>query len=138
MVSDILQVTTYMTDKTTVAPSEMKVISNNNAEHYIWGDVCDGWHLAKSSNLSVIQERVPPGAKEVMHYHHHSEQFFYVLTGQATLLVNDEAHVLKQGEGMHVPAGVSHQMMNAHDVDVHFLVISTPPSHGDREVVAEK
>jgi hypothetical protein len=39
------------------------------AEHYVWGDVCDGWHLVKSPSLSVIQERVPPGGAEVKHYH---------------------------------------------------------------------
>ena len=30
-----------------------------NAEHYVWGDGCDGWHLLKHPDLSVIQERVP-------------------------------------------------------------------------------
>jgi len=42
----------------------MKVISLDNAEHYTWGGVCDGWHLFKSSDLSIIQERVPPGGAE--------------------------------------------------------------------------
>jgi hypothetical protein len=29
-------------------------ISKQNAEHYIWGDSCDDWHLVKSKELSVI------------------------------------------------------------------------------------
>ena len=36
----------------------MALVSIKNAEHYFWGEKCDGWHLAKSSGLSVIQERV--------------------------------------------------------------------------------
>jgi len=36
----------------------MTVISTDNAEHYIWGDGCDGWHLVKTSTLSVIKERI--------------------------------------------------------------------------------
>ena len=36
----------------------------DTAEHYTWGGVCDGWHLLKDPTLSVIQERVPPGAGE--------------------------------------------------------------------------
>jgi len=66
----------------------MNVISKDNAEHYKWGEVCDGWHLVKSQNLSVIQELVPPGCSEVQHYHKRSEQFFYILSGTATLKVN--------------------------------------------------
>jgi hypothetical protein len=41
----------------------------HRAEYYSWGGVCDGWHLLKHPDLSVIQERVPAGAGEVRHYH---------------------------------------------------------------------
>lgn len=34
-------------------------ISKANAEHYLWGGDCDGWHLVKSQGLSVIHERMP-------------------------------------------------------------------------------
>ena len=43
-------------------------IDQETAEHYAWGSVCDGWHLLKHPELSVIQERVPPGVGEVKHY----------------------------------------------------------------------
>jgi mannose-6-phosphate isomerase-like protein (cupin superfamily) len=58
-------------------------VSISNAEHYVWGQVCDGWHLLKSDGLSVICERVPPGAGEIAHYHERAHQFFYVLSGRA-------------------------------------------------------
>lgn len=112
----------------------MKVTSIENAEHYNWGDNCDGWHLARSEQLSVIEERVLPGCFEVRHYHQHAEQFFYVLSGQARLEVEGTLYALHAGEGMHVPAGVKHQLSNQTQEDVRFLVISTPPSHGDRVI----
>ena len=37
------------------------VKSIKNAEHYQWGNACDGWHLLKSETLSVIQEKMPAG-----------------------------------------------------------------------------
>ena len=52
----------------------MKPININNAEHYIWGEVCDGWHLLKREGVSIIQERVPPGRTEAKHFHHRSRQ----------------------------------------------------------------
>jgi hypothetical protein len=39
-------------------------LSRENAEHYRWGDDCDGWHLVKSDDLSVIEELIPSGAAE--------------------------------------------------------------------------
>ncbi len=33
------------------------MIDINKAEHYAWGNRCDGWHLLKSPEISVIQER---------------------------------------------------------------------------------
>ena len=102
-------------------------------KHYVWGNNCDGWHLAASPNLSVIQERVPTGSSEVRHRHRKAEQFFYVLNGIATLEVDGAIHVLKSKEGFHVPAGVPHTLSNQHQPILEFLVVSTPPSHGDRE-----
>jgi mannose-6-phosphate isomerase-like protein (cupin superfamily) len=49
--------------------------------------------------------------------------------------VDDRPMVLGAGEGIWIPAGTSHQMRNDSGEEVHFLVISQPPSHGDRENV---
>jgi mannose-6-phosphate isomerase-like protein (cupin superfamily) len=113
----------------------MSKIATGNARHYVWGDACDGWHLLEDDDLSVIEERVPPGASEVRHLHHHARQFFYVLEGEATLEVSGTAHVLHRGEGLHVPPGAAHQLRNESAADIRFLVVSAPKSHGDRETV---
>ena len=111
---------------------ENKVISKENSEHYTWGDSCDGWHLVKTDALSVIQERVPPGSAEVLHYHESSEQFFFVLSGEATLEIIGIKHKLCVQQWLHVPAGVPHRLSNEGANDLSFIVTSTPPSHGDR------
>ena len=106
--------------------------SIETAEHYTWGDGCDGWHLVKSQTLSVIQELVPPGCREIEHYHKRSEQFFFILSGIATLEVNGVSRQLMPLQGFHVKAGVKHQLSNEHKENLSFTVTSTPPSHGDR------
>ena len=110
-------------------------IGIDNAEHYRWAEVCDGWHLLKLDELSVIRERVPPGAAEIRHRHARSRQFFYVLEGAAVLEVDGVRHALSTGQGLHIPPGAAHQFRNESDCDVHFLVVSVPKSHGDRENV---
>ena len=110
----------------------MKIISKENATHYTWDDNCDGWKLVTSKNLSVIEESVPPGSTEVKHYHSKSEQFFFVLSGIATMETDTEILEIRPDQGIHIPAGIVHQLSNRHNHALKFLVISTPPSHGDR------
>ena len=108
------------------------VVSRGTAEHYTWGGACDGWHLVRRAETSVILERMPPGAAEVRHYHRVSWQFFFVLAGTATLEMNGEVHTIQAHQGLEVPPRVPHQMRNKSAVDVEFLVISQPASRGDR------
>ncbi|MDR3425882.1 cupin domain-containing protein [Silvimonas sp.] len=107
-------------------------ISTQNATHYNWGDGEDGWHLVRNPALSIIQERIGPGGSEQRHYHQHSSQFFYVLSGQLQIEIAGSTVLLGQHEGVEVPAGVPHQVQNPSQIDAHFLVTSLPPSHGDR------
>lgn len=108
------------------------VISKDNAEHYKWGDGADGWHLLKSDLLSVIEELVPPGVKEIRHYHQKAQQFFYVFSGTATLELDGKVFTILPGSGLHVPANTPHQLRNQDSSELRFLVISQPKSHGDR------
>jgi mannose-6-phosphate isomerase-like protein (cupin superfamily) len=108
------------------------VVSIENAEHYIWGDICDGWHLLKRDDMSVIQERVPAGGTEVMHYHGRARQFFYILDGEGTMALEGQVIVLKKGQGIEISPEVEHQFRNQSNADVHFLVLSVPSTRGDR------
>lgn len=109
------------------------VLSIDNVEqHYVWGQVCDGWHLLKSDDLSVIQERVPAGCAELMHYHNIARQFFFILEGEGTMAFEDREVILSKGQGIEIAPQVKHKFKNRSDVDVHFLVISVPSTRGDR------
>lgn len=107
-------------------------ISRENAEHYRWGVDCDGWYLVKDKNLSVIEEFMPPGAAEIRHHHEHAQQFFYILNGEVLMEVNDERILVSAGSGVRILPGTRHQIRNPSSEAVRFLVISQPPSHGDR------
>jgi mannose-6-phosphate isomerase-like protein (cupin superfamily) len=110
----------------------MHPIDRSTAEHYKWGDVCDGWHLVKRTDMSVIAERVPPGASEVRHFHSAARQFFYILRGCAVIEMGGERIALSEGQGVEVAPGIPHQFLNESSADVHFLVISHPSAKGDR------
>ena len=107
--------------------------SRASAPHYRWGIDCDGWHLVQADALSVIEERIPAGRSDGRHAHARARQFFYVLRGTLTLECVGGPHTLMAGMGLEVAPGLAHQARNASDGPVDFLVVSQPPSHGDRE-----
>jgi mannose-6-phosphate isomerase-like protein (cupin superfamily) len=108
------------------------IINTKSAEHYTWGSNCDGWHLVKTSELSVIEELMPPGTRETRHSHVRSRQFFYVLEGELSMEVEHHEFVLEAGEGIEVSPGQQHQAFNKGARPLRIIVTSQPPSHGDR------
>lgn len=110
------------------------VVSTQTAVHYGWGENCEGWHLVRAAGLSVIQERMPPGAAEVRHRHGTARQFFYVLAGELTLERDGVTTTVPAGHGCEVAPGVAHQVLNKSAATVDFLVISQPPAQGDRKL----
>ena len=115
----------------------MSAISTSNAEHYTWPSaisehLCDGWHLHRTDTLSIIEERMPPATAEQRHLHQRAAQFFYVLAGELIIELNGEEHRITPSTGLTIPAQAPHQVFNRGREDARFLVISQPPSHGDR------
>lgn len=113
----------------------MKIIDRENAEHYNWKTVCDGWHFIKTDELSVIAEKMPPDTSEDAHFHHKARQFFYILSGEAEMRFRGTTVKLKAGTGIEIEPMEAHQMANVSGKPVEFMVISMPKSHGDKEVV---
>ena len=120
------------TEPIQATPPKPGCVSRENAEHYRWGVDCDGWHLVKDKQLSVIEEFMPPGAAEVRHHHERSQQFFYILDGEVLMEMNGENVLIPAGSGVRILPGTRHQIRNPSSAPVRFLVISQPPSHGDR------
>jgi mannose-6-phosphate isomerase-like protein (cupin superfamily) len=113
-------------------PVSSDVVSRRTAEHYTWGAGSDGWFLLKGAGLHVIEERMPAGAAEKPHWHERATQLFYVLRGSLTMRVGADTTVVHVHEGVVVEPGTEHQARNDGHGPVEFLVISSPPSHGDR------
>ncbi|HKN02931.1 MAG TPA: cupin domain-containing protein [Buttiauxella sp.] len=108
------------------------MISKDNAEHYVWGDNCDGWYLVNRQDMLVIHERMPSGTYEKRHYHSVSRQFFFVLQGVLTMEMEGIRHDIRAQQGLEIPPGAEHQARNDTDYHVEFIVISHPTTRGDR------
>jgi mannose-6-phosphate isomerase-like protein (cupin superfamily) len=112
-------------------------VSRENAEHYTWGENCDGYFLLKQAEAHVIEERMPPGTSEQAHWHERARQLFYVLEGELTMRFGDHDVQVPRGSALEIEPGTVHQAKNESGEDVQFLVISVPPSRGDRKAVSK-
>lgn len=94
-------------------------------------------HLLKSIELSVIEELMPLTTKEVRHYHSISQQFFYILKGEATFDLEDQELKISKREGIHIKPNMKHRIRNDQDSELQFLVVSQPTTMGDRNDLDE-
>jgi len=60
--------------------------------------------------------------QEVKHKHSKSQQFFYILQGQATFIIDDKEYKVDKNQA---------------NENLEFLVISQPHSHGDKIIENE-
>lgn len=108
------------------------IVNRHTAEHYLWGQGCDGWRLLDGADLSIIEERMPPSTSEVLHLHARAEQFFFVLEGEALFNLGGEELRVGERSGLHVPPGIRHCVVNASERDLRFLLVSRPSTRSDR------
>lgn len=106
--------------------------STQNAPHFFWGNQCEGWWLKKEGSFTVIEETMLPETAEVKHIHKLTEQFFYCLSGNLCIELDDTLHILSKNEGLTIYANQPHKVKNTSNKPTRFLVISCPNSHEDR------
>lgn len=110
----------------------MPVIDRDSAQHYVWGQGCEGWILTPSSDLLIIQERMPANTGERRHFHSNSRQFFFVLQGRLTMELDGIIYEVPPMAGIEIAPNSPHQARNVSETDLEFLVISSPTTRGDR------
>jgi mannose-6-phosphate isomerase-like protein (cupin superfamily) len=111
----------------------MKIVSKNNPlKHSQWSDNCDCWNLVDENALSVKLERMPPHTAEEKHFHEKSQQFFYILKGEAVFEIELESITVKQEQGIYIEPGKQHRIINENDEDLEFLLSSQPTIANDR------
>ena len=73
---------------------------------------------AYTANMNYV--RMLPDEANVPHVHAESEDTIFVLSGEATVrdLTNDETHMVRAGQVVHIPAGLEHQVIGDRGVVV--------------------
>ena len=74
-----------------------------------------------AENFSLAEVVLPQGACSESHYHPVIEEAYYILAGQARMIVDDEERTLDVGDSVMIPPGAKHQIFNDKADDLRFL-----------------
>jgi len=108
------------------------IVNKNNTIRYQWGNKCEAWTYIQSENVIIKEEIMPPHTEEQLHFHNETEQFFYILDGKASFLLESEKISLSKNEGIKISATQIHKIINETSEELRFLVMSFPGNMNDR------
>jgi mannose-6-phosphate isomerase-like protein (cupin superfamily) len=79
-----------------------------------------------------------PGQDIGMETHATHDQFFRIEKGHGAVEIDGTRHKIKAGDGMIVPAGAKHNLINTGDKSLRLYTIYGPPNHIDKLVQKKK
>jgi quercetin dioxygenase-like cupin family protein len=74
----------------------------------------------------ILEALVPPTGGPPPHIHHREDEYFYLLHGTLTVVVDGKAITAKAGDFVHVKRGVVHSFRNDGQEIARLLAIFTP------------
>jgi mannose-6-phosphate isomerase-like protein (cupin superfamily) len=85
---------------------------------------------APVKNQSLAEAFLPAAGATDRHYHRQSEEFYFLLEGEAQMEIDGEIRTVGAGDGILIPAGAWHRISTTGGV--RFLCCCAPPySHDD-------
>jgi mannose-6-phosphate isomerase-like protein (cupin superfamily) len=75
---------------------------------------------------SLAHILIPPGKSSASHFHKHAEETYYILAGQARMIVDGQEYTLTPGQACLICAPEVHQIFNDGSVDLEFLAVCAP------------
>ena len=90
-----------------------------------------------SKDVSVAYLELPKGASTSKHYHPTMVEIYYVLEGNAQLLIDDELKAISKNDIIYIKKNSIHHLKN-HSCDVlHLLTISIPAWTPQSEIIID-
>lgn len=92
--------------------------------------------LHGNAKQSLAEARLPPGRKTRLHKHHLTEELYYIIKGNAIMILGDQTFVVSTGDTIAIPPGTPHSLENHSPEELVLLCCCSPPySHEDTELL---
>ena len=77
-------------------------------------------------NQSLAEARLPEGARTIPHLHPQTEEIYYILEGEAEMIIADERQSVGVGDAIAIPPGIVHQIVNRGVGTLKFICCCAP------------
>lgn len=94
--------------------------------------------LYTGHNLQLVLMALTPGQDIGLETHATHDQFFRIEKGKGEVVIDGVRHKIKGGDGLIVPAGAKHNVLNTGDKSLRLYTIYGPPNHVDKLVEVTK
>jgi mannose-6-phosphate isomerase-like protein (cupin superfamily) len=94
--------------------------------------------LYTGKNLQLVLMAIEPGGEIGEEIHEDRDQFFRVETGSGEVLIDGTRSKIAPDDGIIVPAGAQHNIINTGDTPLRLYTLYAPPEHRDGTVHANK
>lgn len=78
---------------------------------------------------------VNPGHRLSYQYHHHRQEFWTVVEGEATVVLEGEEHHLSYGQSIFIPQGSKHRIINNSEKLLVFVEVQTGTYFGEDDII---
>lgn len=94
--------------------------------------------LYTGHNLQLVLMALQPGEEIGEEVHHDRDQFFRFETGKGEVVIDGNVNPVKADDGVVVPAGANHNVINTGSEPLRLYTIYGPPEHIDGTIHATK
>lgn len=94
--------------------------------------------LYTGKNLQLVLMTMQPGEEIGEEIHEDRDQFFRIEAGQGEIWIDGVANKVKADDGIIVPAGAKHNVVNTGSVPLKLYTIYGPPEHREGTVHVTK
>ena len=91
--------------------------------------------LADEPNYKLKRIVVNPGQKLSYQYHYKRQEYWTIIEGNATVILDEKEIALGYGESIFIPQGSKHRIMNLTDQPVVFIEVQTGTYFGEDDIV---
>jgi mannose-6-phosphate isomerase len=91
--------------------------------------------LLDTDYTKVKQITVNPNQRLSYQYHNQRKEYWTIVQGSASIILDDEKIFRYQGESIHIPLGSKHRIINEHDTPLVFIEVQVGTYFGEDDIV---
>ena len=91
--------------------------------------------LQDEPNFKLKRIEVLPNQRLSYQYHHHRQEFWTIVEGEAVVVLDGEENFLLYGQSIFIPQGAKHRIENRSDKVLVFVEVQTGTYFGEDDIV---